>query len=150
MKKLLVLSLFTLPVGAFAQTVSSQPFKKANIILIQTPDSGVVALKKIGALLVDKGFVIQKLDTDFNTLTTEPKQIKSGVTPTTLTVKVTTKGALLRLSGWAAVDMSAFDSKQHIVPIRVIANGVKPGSLFMQLMEPAQAYSGASVQYTVE
>jgi hypothetical protein len=70
MKTLLTI-LCLLPLLVFAQ--SSEPFKKANTIVIQTGLSPEEAFQKWGRYLVQSGFTLADTNKDFLTISTGPK-----------------------------------------------------------------------------
>lgn len=61
--------------AALAQAPSATPQRKDNVILVQTADSAVAALKKLGQTFVAQGYTIDKLDKEFLTLTISPKSV---------------------------------------------------------------------------
>lgn len=67
--------LFLNSIAALAQTPSVTPQRKDNVILVQTADSAVTALKKLGQAFAAQGYTIDKLDKEFLTLTVSPKAV---------------------------------------------------------------------------
>ncbi|WP_372775655.1 hypothetical protein [Mangrovibacterium sp.] len=74
MKKLLFTLLLALPFISF-----SQAQKKSNVILVSTSDAEPEALKKIGRILLNNGFVLETVDKDFYILVTKMKTCKYGM-----------------------------------------------------------------------
>ncbi len=64
MKYLLFAFLF-LPFGLFAQE-SDKPFKKSDLIIIETTDTPEAALKKLAYLMQDYGYTIIRYDKELN------------------------------------------------------------------------------------
>ncbi|WP_375437502.1 hypothetical protein [uncultured Hymenobacter sp.] len=82
MKHILLALFLLLSTTASAQTTTdgSVPFKKANAILIQTPDTGRVALRRLASLLQERGYSVDQLNYDLHSLSTKPKTVgKSGL-----------------------------------------------------------------------
>jgi hypothetical protein len=75
MKTFLVFCLLACGLRAAGQ-VSPTPPKRANAVLVQTPDSAAVALRRFATALVSQGYVIEKLDAQFLTLITAPRVIE--------------------------------------------------------------------------
>jgi hypothetical protein len=87
MKPLLLLGWLLLPAVGFAQQAPASPAaaaaklpvvlppKKANAILIQRRDSGLVALTALMQGLVNRGYVIKDVDREQLTVRTEPRAV---------------------------------------------------------------------------
>ncbi len=71
-KFLLAVILILMSVYSFGQTIS-EPFKKANTILIETKLPGSDCFTKWGRHLAQNGYSIDKSDDNFLTMTTGPK-----------------------------------------------------------------------------
>ena len=69
---LLGIAVLCLPFASLAQSV---PPKGANAIIIQTTDSGRVALRQFASILVQRGYVIDKLDAGLGSLITKPRTL---------------------------------------------------------------------------
>ncbi|NVO33273.1 hypothetical protein [Hymenobacter lapidiphilus] len=140
---LVLASLLTQAQAAFAPL----PFKGANLILIQTPDSANVALDKIGRALVARGYTIKAFDKQFHTLLTEPLQVRTGAFPTTMTVKAIGRpeGGLL-LSGELIADMRVLSPTSENTRVQVQQVGKGPAGYFLMLQQLAEAL-GAELHY---
>lgn len=103
MKKLLLLGLLCVcwALGARGQA-AAVPFKGANVLVIQTPDSAAAALRKLAQCFVAAGYNVDKLDTDLLYLTTA-SSAKGQLTPAGFAYRATAAdrvgGALISLSG---------------------------------------------------
>ncbi|WP_046242657.1 hypothetical protein [Hymenobacter terrenus] len=73
--KPLLLCLLLFIVGSTRAQTSAKPFKGANTILVQLPDSGVAAWKAAAKVLLSKGYTIKNSDKELLTLSTESKSI---------------------------------------------------------------------------
>lgn len=78
MKRLLLLVLLCVFAVSASLAQSAAPFKGANVLYIQTPDSAVVAWKKLAGVLTSAGYGIKSSDKDLLTLTTESSPGKRG------------------------------------------------------------------------
>jgi hypothetical protein len=150
MRNLLLACFLSFSVCASAQTAAS-PFKGANIILIQTPDSASAALKKMAGAFLLAGFVPDKLDTELGYLTTQPKSF-GQMTPAVFTYKVVARanppgGAILELSGEYTVPLGlrSLTSSMHWYK----GNLTQDKACFNEAEKAAKAYPGGIVQYTV-
>ena len=152
MKSLLLVALLVASVCATAQTTPA-PFKGANIILIQTPDSANVALKKMASAFVVSGFVPEKLDTELRYLTTRPKTF-GKTTPAVFAYKVLARrtpggGTTLEITGDCTVQVDA----QPVVTSMQWNKSTTPTQqnkvCFNEAEKAAKAYLGGVVKYTV-
>lgn len=64
------------------------PLHKANTIIIQTPDSATMALRKLATAFVAQGYTVDKLDAQFYTLLMAPKAMDNTYHPV-LTIRAT-------------------------------------------------------------
>ena len=74
MKKLLLI-LLCLPMIGFGQTDIP---KKTNLITITTEDNIDDSFKKMGRLLINKGYELETADKTFHMITTKVKSMKCG------------------------------------------------------------------------
>jgi len=151
MKTLLLVALLASSICATAQTAPA-PFKGANIILIQTPDSANVALKKMASAFVVSGFMPEKLDTELHSLTTQPKTF-GKTTPAVFAYKVMARrtpggGTTLEITGDCTVQVGlqpVVSSMQWYKGTPTQQNKV----CFNEAEKAAKAYLGGVVKYTV-
>ncbi|MDH3650864.1 MAG: hypothetical protein OEQ53_14355 [Saprospiraceae bacterium] len=75
--RLLLLFILT----ATCSSIHAQPIapKKANKIVIQTSDDIGTAFRNFGRLLLREGYVLEQSDATFYFLTTEPREMKYGI-----------------------------------------------------------------------
>lgn len=95
----LVFALFCSTVAAAQTTAPStglQVFKKANAMLIQTPDSPRVALRKLAAVLQERGYVVEKIDDELNSLVTRGKALRRTTALLTINAFFAPQGIVLR------------------------------------------------------
>jgi hypothetical protein len=95
MRYLFLLLLFV-SLGAQAQS-SKQPFKGANTIVVQLPDSGVTAWKRVAQKLNSLGYVIKSSDKDLLTISTEQKATPNAAVYLAPTLMI--NGSTLELRG---------------------------------------------------
>lgn len=153
MRNLLIIFFILIGSYAWAQTNTTRaaaPFKKANTIIILTTDSATVALKKVGATMVSKGYSIKKFDKDFNTLETEPKVVRQGTFPMTMTIRSVAVAGGIALSAELVADMRAMSATSERTVVRVICLGKEPTGNFKTLQDIALAYPGAELRYSLE
>jgi hypothetical protein len=142
---LLSLFLFVLSSAAFAQipTVAT-PFKGANTVCVQTPDSAVQALRKLATILVAQGYTIAKVDTEYLTLRTDPR-----TTPgysTLLTLKATASpgaASLLAISGEMVVNTMNYTANNTM---QYGGSGFWKAT-FQEAESAARKYPGGAVAY---
>ncbi|UOQ51721.1 hypothetical protein [Hymenobacter cellulosivorans] len=144
----LLFATLTLRAQSAANPVSATPYKRANAVLVITSDSASVALKKLGAILVAKGYNIKKLDTDFNTITTEPKAVMGTQWYTVIAIRGAATPTGISLSAEVTTEIRAISPGSEHTVTRVFSNGKKPTGYFRWLMEIAASYPGATVHYT--
>jgi hypothetical protein len=153
MKNLLILFFILVSYCAAAQTAPTQaktPFKKANTIIILTTDSASVALKKFGSILVSKGYIIKKLDKDFNTLETDPKSVRQGAFPMTMSIRSVSVPGGIALSAELVADMRVISPNSEHTVVRVICLGKEATGNFKTLQDLALAYPGGELRYTLQ
>lgn len=80
---------------------AAKPMLKANTVVIQTPDSAAVALRKLAQAFVAQGYTVDKLDTQFLTLLLAPKILAVKYSPAFTVRASATAGSksTLRLTG---------------------------------------------------
>ncbi len=145
MKNLLLAGLLACFMGA--AHAQAQPKKGDNLVLIQTPDSAGVALKKLVQAFVVQGYTVEKYDGQFYTLTLAPKTLLSTFSPILLARASATNGAksTLRLSGeYRAVVMN--HPLNDVVEMKGSEKGI-PTSGFRALEKVALTYPGGQVSY---
>lgn len=125
MKPLLLLSWLLLPAVGFAQQAPATPAataaklpvvlppKKANAILIQRRDSGLVALTALMQGLVNRGYVIKDVNREQLTVRTEPRAV-SEVGAVILDAAV--QGRQFVLTGAFAPEVSSKHSTPIVYP----------------------------------
>lgn len=98
---LLTLALSAQFLTAHGQAPQAKPKAKDSLVLIQTTDSAVVALKKVATIFVTQGYTVEKLDTQFLTLTLAPKTLTIKNNPMLSVRASASKGAnsILTLTG---------------------------------------------------
>lgn len=149
MKHILAL-LLLLPCFCFGQVVSDKPFKKANVIVVQTSDSLNVALRTFGQALVARGYTIKSLDTNFHTLLTEPKQVRGGTMPMTIVVRATPAANGFAVTAESSMDLSGLGAGAQPKTQRLVVSGEKPKGPLVEVIEAAKAYPGGWVGYRQE
>jgi hypothetical protein len=92
---------FTLCGRSASAQAQAGPKKKDSVVLIQTPDSAVTALRKLGQASVAQGYTIEELDKEFLTLTVAPKVLAVKASPRLSARASATEGAssTLRVTG---------------------------------------------------
>ena len=145
MKTFLLCVLLACGLQAAAQV---SPALKSTVVAVQTPDSAVAALQKFGALLVQRGYTVDKFDKQFLTLTTTPKLVAQRDNPTLSVRVVATPGAnsTLRVNG-------EYKATILNVPLTEPAqytgkNGSCSTACFKELQGAALAYPAGKVSYT--
>ena len=125
MKPLLLLSWLLLPAVGFAQQAPATPAataaklpvvlppKKANAILIQRRDSGLVALTALMQGLVNRGYIIKDVNREQLTVRTEPRAV-SEVGAVIMDGAV--RGRQLVLTGAYASELTSKHSKSIVYP----------------------------------
>jgi hypothetical protein len=146
MKTLLAFCVAFLSLGAVrGQTL---PVAKANVVLIQTPDSAATALRKLAAVFVAQGYTVERLDTQFFTLVLAPKMLTVRYNPTLTARAHATAGANSTLSisgdykGFVMGDVPLFGFAQFYG-----SAGTCNKTCFAQLQQAAVAYPGGRVTY---
>lgn len=129
-------------VTASAQS-AQQPFKGANVILIQLPDSGAVAWQKAAGSLVRAGYVIRNADKDLLTISTEPKPDKRGLQSS---VSASVSGRTLRLAGTYVLRGLGSDA----APIIYRGMAGSPTMLAWEQLDKAARQLGGVVTYTIQ
>jgi hypothetical protein len=84
----------------------ARPPVKSSIVVVQTPDSAAVALRKVATALVAQGYTVDKLDTQFCTLLMAPKAMAQQYNPV-LTVRAAASpgtNSVIKISGDYKVD----------------------------------------------
>lgn len=149
MKHILLALLLLLSTTASAQTApdGTVPFKKANAILIQTADTGRVALRRLASLLQERGYGVEHLNYDLHSLSTKPKTVgKSGVV---LTVAATYQPTGLVLRGQHQVP----DAAPGVPAVAAFSgmDGGAPKLAFHELEAIGKAYyPEAKLQYLLK
>ena len=145
MKKLLLLALLA-SFTAHAQT--GPPSPNDNLVLVQTPDSAVAALKKLAVAFVAQGYKVAKLDTQFLTLTLKPKILRSSSDDPLLLVKASAApGANSTLT--ITAEYQILDTSPRLngyAEIRGNERGA-PLSSFRALQKVALTYPAGQVSY---
>jgi len=93
-KSLFTIVLIFVSLYTFAQPIS-EPFKKANTILIETKLPSEIVFKKWGRHLVLNGYSLDKSDKDFLVLTTNPKAASSYNTEFILSSTIDDNGVII-------------------------------------------------------
>jgi hypothetical protein len=139
----LLFALFASVSVAHAQS----PTKGDNVIKIQTSDSTRTALKKLAAVLTQHGYTVEKLDTEFNTLRTNPKNIEGRWIKPQLTLSVfATPGAnaTLSISGASVANLDGAVS----YAMKYMEGANRPERMcFLDASSVAQAYPNGKVSY---
>ena len=148
MKTLLLLCLL-LPFAGRAQPTPAPPagqesptvFKRANLLVIHTPDSAKVALRKVAGLLQARGFSIDRLDYDLLSVSTKPKPFANS-SQHTMQVLGVAEGGTVRLSATWHGQMGSISVDEPAA----FTNAASKRA-FAELEETGKAYPGASVGY---
>lgn len=149
---LAILLLLLLSFSSVGQTTSGMilttPFKGANTILVQTPDSAATALYKLGQVFVQQGYTIEKLDQEALTLVCAPKTFVSLGNPV-LVIKATAvagTNSQLALTGDYTIRAG-----ETVFALHAQYNGPTPPekkTTFGELDRLANAYPNGKVAYT--
>ncbi len=131
--------LLLIPVATFAQT-STEPFKKANTIIISIQDQPEQAYKKIARILAIGGFGLANTDSDLGIITTDRKATKD--LEIVLNVIVLDNG--IRLTGKYAV--AGLDGDTPI-DFRSMKNS--PARNAWNIMDKIAHDYNSTIQYTV-
>lgn len=155
MKPALLSLLLLASVPALAQTAppvgqeSTEPFKGANEILIHTPDSTSVALKKLAREMIVAGIEPDKIEPEIGYLTTKPKAV-GQLTPASFSYKVVSSsepgGTLLRITGDYTVKLNMVSSMTNPM-YWVKGNLLQAKQCFVAIQPVALAYPGGKVAY---
>jgi hypothetical protein len=130
---------------AFGQAIKPTP--KANAVVIQTPDSAAVALRHLAQAFVAQGYAVDKLDTQFLTLTLAPKTLSGNYSPV-ITIRANASqgvNSTVRIMG---------DYRANAGAIQVAGRAQYVGSTtgtnkiaFSELQKAAFAYPSGKVSY---
>ncbi|GAB2958963.1 hypothetical protein GCM10027048_27680 [Hymenobacter coalescens] len=129
--------------------MADQPFKKANVILVQTPDSPAVALRNLARVLVQQGYTIQRLDEQMGTLRTDPRSLPKGFSPTLTIVALATKSGTLALRGEFVIDAATLGRVSYTTEFVGMENAANKLT-FREVEKAAKAYPGGRVQYSLQ
>lgn len=128
---------------------SATPFKGANVILLHTPDSSAVALKKMARALILAGIEPDKLEIEIGYLTTKGKAV-GQLTPAMFQYKVVSSpepgGTLLTITGDFTVRISLVSSMT--VPMHWTPGNGNQGKICFATIEPvALSYPKGRIGY---
>jgi len=160
MKPLLLLTFLFVSIDLFAQYdlsqvdqprsgVASQPFKKANFIILQTADSGLVAFKKILLLLQDGGEVIEKRDNELLSFSTEYRQITS-VFIHQQSISGYVRGSTIYLNSKWRVSSGGNLHGGPFVSEYGTSNGNQSAKAFKIMDAVAKSYPGGKIFYVIK
>jgi len=126
------------------------PFKGANVILIHTPDSTGVALKKLARALIVAGIEPDKIEPEVGYLTTKGKPV-GQLSPAVYEYKVISSpeagGTMLAITGTYTVKMNLVNSMTN--PMYWVKGNLLQAKQCFATIEPvALAYPGGRVGYT--
>lgn len=155
MKKLLLILVLFISTNY----VFSQAPKKSNTILVSTIDSESEALKKIGRILLNEGFVLETIDKDFYTLVTKPKTCNYGMlNAAKLDVKIsvqidkTENKSVLSITGkvnspdFNSYNDSSFDAGALIIENKGPKSSIS-GASWLIMDNIAKNYEEATIEY---
>jgi hypothetical protein len=158
MKHLLFAGLLLASIPALAQAVppagqeAAQPFKGANEILIHTPDSAGVALKKMARTLIVAGIEPDKVDAEIGYITTKGKSV-GQMTPATFNYRIVAtpepSGTLLSITGDYTVGLNAARTMTNPM-YWVKGNLLQAKQCFITIEPVAQAYPGGRLGYKLK
>ena len=146
MKTLFCLCLFFCTFRVAGQT--AKPPHQATVVVVQTPDSAAVALRKLATIFVAQGYTVERLDNTFFTLTLAPKLVKNIYQPMLSVKAVASAGgsSTVRVSGvWQALVLGAPLTKA--ASYEGSASGTNR-STFAELQQAANAYPAGVVSYS--
>jgi hypothetical protein len=158
MRKLLLACLLFATYPVMAQTSSangqeaSQPFKKANAVVITTPDSLDTAYKKIAQAILEAGYTIDRADKELHFINTKARPIARMGLQESLqaSLKPGAGGSVILLSGTFASPSMAAMSPLMAGDSKVEYKGMK-GSPIMacweELQRVARLYQGGALTY---
>ncbi|TGE05553.1 hypothetical protein [Hymenobacter fodinae] len=154
MKRLVILSALLASTGIVAKqtplTVNSkEPFKGANIIVIQAPDSASVALQKFARVLVEQGFSVDKLDLKIGYLTTAPRpygQISPAEYTYRAVVSPSTTGSTLAVTGSYTVVVGLRKMSEDMFWAK--GNLTQGKQCFTTIEKATKAYPSGSILYS--
>jgi hypothetical protein len=158
MKHLLLAVLLLATAPTLAQTTppagqeAIQPFKGANEILIHTPDSTGVALKKMARALIVAGIEPDKVDAEIGYITTKGKSVGQMTTATFNYRIVATpepSGTLLSITGDYTVGLNAVRAMTNPM-YWVKGNLLQVKQCFITIEPVAQSYPGGRVGYKLK
>jgi hypothetical protein len=145
MKSLLLSVCLLLSLGASAQ--SAKPASKDNTVLIQTPDSASTALRKLAAAFTQRGYTVSKLDTEFLTLTLEPKLVAHKTSPTLAVRAIASPGAFATLRMAGEYQVVIFNQPLREAVYFSGNNNSCNAACFRELQRAAAAYPQGKVTY---
>lgn len=154
MKKLILLIAFIVPVFCYSQAP-----KKSNTIIISTSDTEAEALKKIGRILLNEGYVLETVDKDFYMLVTKMKTCKYGMgglgnIDIKINAQIDKEGDMSKIkltgkmnsSDFGKYTIEEFDAKA--LPIECCGpKSSMAGASWIMLDGIAQKYEGGEISY---
>ncbi|WP_303311231.1 hypothetical protein [Hymenobacter sp. BT730] len=128
--------------------VLATPFKGANTVLVQTPDSAATALHKLGQVLAQEGYTVEKLDREVLTLVCSPKTLVSLGHPVLVIKATAVAGANSQLALTGDYTITA---GKTVFDLHAQYNGTTTPdkkTSFGELDSIANAYPNGQVAYT--
>ncbi|SDY97463.1 hypothetical protein [Hymenobacter psychrophilus] len=152
MKSILLFAGLLLAGGAaFGQSAAvlpaEAPFRGANAILVQTPDSAGAALRTLAGLLVQQGYTIKRLDKEYHTLVTDPRPLEFGFHPVLIIKAVAVPGGL-RMTGESEVDLATLGKSTSQAKFIGVEKSVYKGT-FRVVEQMARLYPGGTLRYVL-
>ncbi|MVN78917.1 hypothetical protein GO988_21520 [Hymenobacter sp. HMF4947] len=152
MKHYLLAALLACAIPTLAQTVppagqeASEPTKKDNVIILHTADSVATAYTKLGRLLLESGYPIDKSDKELGYINTGFRATQNRTVEAALRFAVirTTTGVLIEIRGICRVPTA----KSADIPIDFRGTfGSPAGIAWVEMNRLALAYKAPTVTY---
>ena len=154
MKRLFLLFVLIVPLLSYSQAP-----KKSNTIIISTSDPEADALKKIGRVLLNEGFILETVDKDFYMLVTKIKTCTYGMgglgdidIKLSVTIDKTGDKSAITLTGkYNSQDFGKYTPEQFdakALPIECCGPKSSMGGASWLIMEGiAKKYEGGEISY---
>jgi len=147
MKKLLLLILLLFPFIILAQD-AAEPFKNADLIIVESELKSVEALKQVALLMQERGYIIQRYDPELLSLVAN----KTSAEPSNALFRIQvyikeTPGTRLQFSGdyrFGSKDGDVFGVIQYYTGVFHKLNNV----IFLEMEKLAKAVPGSRMYYS--
>jgi hypothetical protein len=144
MKKLFLLMALVLG-SALCQAQTSEPFKKASTILVQTKDSTDV-MRRVVQAVTAQGFGVQTVDKELGILTTMAKPSKGGKT----VLHIQVSGNMITVQGNFYLPALTVANATYDGPTKIEYRGAANSPLmraWVEMASVAQAIPNATLSY---